>query len=183
MALPFEKAHFLSGFAWPDGKFRFKPDWDAFGGRGAKMPRLPDHFDVIDRATGEKPFRLVAAPARTFLNSTFSETPGSLARERRPTALMNPEDCRALGVVEGDRVTLGNERGQVVAHARPRPGQQPGVVVVEGIWPNKHFEGGIGINALTSAEPGYPKGGAVFHDTAVWIRRAAEPPPAGTEED
>jgi hypothetical protein len=23
----------------------------------------------------------------------------------------------------------------------------------------------------TSAEPGYPNGGAVFHDTAVWIRR------------
>jgi hypothetical protein len=44
------------------------------------------------------------------------------------------------------------------------------VVVVEGVWPNKHFAGGIGINALTSAEPGYPNGGAVFHDTAVWIR-------------
>jgi anaerobic selenocysteine-containing dehydrogenase len=134
------------------------------------MPRLPDHFDVIDRPTAEKPFRLVAAPARTFLNSTFTETPGSLARERRPTALMNPDDCVALGVAEGDRVTLGNERGVVVAHAQPREGQQRGVVVVEGIWPNKHFEGGIGINALTSAEPGYPNGGAVFHDTAVWVR-------------
>ena len=172
MALPFEEAHFLQGFKWPDGKFRFKPDWNAFGGQGSKMPRLPDHFDVIDRATAEKPFRLVAAPARTFLNSTFSETPGSLARERRPTALMNPDDCVALGVAEGDRVTLGNERGAVVAHVRPREGQQRGVVVVEGIWPNKHFEGGIGINALTSAEPGYPNGGAVFHDTAVWVRRA-----------
>jgi anaerobic selenocysteine-containing dehydrogenase len=172
MALPFEEAHFLRGFKWPDGRFRFKPDWNSFGGRGSKMPRLPDHFDVIDQATAEKPFRLVAAPARTFLNSTFTETPGALARERRPTALMNPDDCVALGVVEGDRVTLGNERGVVVAHARPREGQQRGVVVVEGIWPNKHFEGGIGINALTSAEPGYPNGGAVFHDTAVWVRRS-----------
>jgi anaerobic selenocysteine-containing dehydrogenase len=172
LALPFEEAHFLRGFNWPDGKFRFKPDWEAFGGRGEKMPRLPDHFDVIDRATPEKPFRLVAAPARTFLNSTFTETPGSLARERRPTALMNPEDCAALGIEEGARVTLGNERGVVVAHARPKAGQQRGVIVVEGIWPNKHFEGGIGINALTSAEPGYPNGGAVFHDTAVWVRPA-----------
>jgi anaerobic selenocysteine-containing dehydrogenase len=24
---PFEKAHYLDGFKWPDGKFRFKPDW------------------------------------------------------------------------------------------------------------------------------------------------------------
>jgi len=60
----------------------------------------------------------------------------------------------------------------VVARARPREGQQRGVIVVEGIWPNKHFEGGIGINALTSAEPGYPNGGAVFHDTAVWVQKA-----------
>jgi hypothetical protein len=44
-------------------------------------------------------------------------------------------------------------------------------VIVEGVWPNKHFVNGLGINALTSAEPGYPNGGAVFHDTAVWIRR------------
>jgi anaerobic selenocysteine-containing dehydrogenase len=172
MALPFEEAHFLRGFKWPDGKFRFKPDWPAFGGRGASMPRLPDHFPVTDEATLEKPFRLVAAPARGFLNSTFSETPTSRARERRPAALLHPDDCESLGVQEGDRLEVGNERGKVAVHVRPRPGQARGVVVVEGIWPNGDFEGGIGINALTSADPGYPNGGAVFHDTAVWVRRA-----------
>ena len=31
----------------------------------------------------------------------------------------------------------------------------------------------IGINAVTSADPGWPNGGAVFHDTAVWIRKLA----------
>jgi hypothetical protein len=65
----------------------------------------------------------------------------------------------------------------VIAHAEPRPGQQRGVVVVEGVWPNHDFVGGVGINALTSAEPGYPNGGAVFHDTAVWIRLAPTPGP------
>jgi len=25
---------------------------------------------------------------------------------------------------------------------------------------------------LTSAEPGWPNGGAVFHDTAVWVKAA-----------
>jgi anaerobic selenocysteine-containing dehydrogenase len=169
--LPFETAHFLDGFETPDRKFRFKPDWKGFGPRGAQMPVLPDHFDVIDRATAEKPFRLIAAPARTFLNSTFTETPGSLAREKRPTALLHPDDCAALAVKEGDRVSLGNERGAVTVHVQPQEGQQRGVVVVEGIWPNRHFENGIGINALTSSEPGWPNGGAVFHDTAVWVRR------------
>ncbi len=170
-ALPFETAHFLDGFAWPDRKFRFKPDWAGLGARGAQMPALPDHFDVIDNATPERPYRLVAAPARTFLNSTFTETPGSLQREKRPTALIHPEDCAALGLSDGERVTMGNARGEITVHARSQDGQQRGVVVLEGIWPNRHFEGGIGVNALTSAEPGYPNGGATFHDTSVWLRK------------
>ena len=168
--LPFESSHFLDGFGTADRKFHFKGDWKKFGGRWQEMPVLPDHLDVIDNATDAKPYRLIAAPARTFLNSTFTETPGSLAREKRPTALINPEDCSALGVKEGDRVRLGNERGEVIVHLKPQAGQQRGVVVVEGIWPNKHFENGIGINAITSSQPGWPNGGAVFHDTAVWIR-------------
>ncbi len=170
--LPFETAHFLDGFGTADGKFHFRADWQRFGGRWQDMPVLPDHFEVIDAATEDRPFRLVAAPARTFLNSTFTETPGSLAREKRPTALLNPDDCAALNVADGDRVRLGNDRGEVTVHVRPQDGQQRGVVVVEGIWPNHRFENGIGINVLTSAQPGWPNGGAVFHDTAVWVKRA-----------
>ncbi|MBL8382509.1 MAG: molybdopterin oxidoreductase family protein [Burkholderiales bacterium] len=172
LAYPFERMHFLDGFDTGDRKFRFRADWQRFGGRWQEMPVLPDHFAVIDEAGADRPFRLVAAPARTFLNSSFTETPSSLKREGRPTALLHPEDCAALGIGDGDRVRLGNARGEVVVHARPAAGQQRGVVVVEGIWPNRHFANGIGINALTSAEPGWPAGGAVFHDTAVWVRPA-----------
>jgi len=43
---------------------------------------------------------------------------------------------------------------------------------VEGLWRNQDFVGGLGINTLISAEPGKPNGGAVFHDTAVWIQSA-----------
>ncbi len=68
---------------------------------------------------------------------------------------------------------LGNARGEVVVHARLFDGLQPGVVVVESIWPNTDFEGGIGINALISDEPAPPAGGAVFHDTAVWVEAVA----------
>ncbi len=171
-ALPFEEGHFLTGFGHPDGKFRFKPDWQAVGVAHAAMPVLPDQAALLDSADDEHPFRLVAAPARQFLNSTFTETPGSLAREGRPTAMVHPADCARLGVAEGDRLRLGNRRGSIVVHARPFDGLQPGVVVVESIWPNAAFEEGSGINTLTSADPGPPKGGAVFHDTAIWIRPA-----------
>jgi anaerobic selenocysteine-containing dehydrogenase len=170
-AYPFERMHFLDGFDTTDRRFHFRADWHRFGGRWRDMPALPDHFDVIDNATSHKPYRLVAAPARTFLNSTFTETPGSLKRERRPTALLHPQDCTALGVSEDDLVEIGNERGEVVVHVKPRDGHQRGVVVVEGLWTNRYFENGLGINVLTGADPGWPNGGAAFHDTAVWIRR------------
>lgn len=172
MALDFETSHFIDGFGWPDGKFRFKPDWAGLGAAHAGMPRLPDHYAIIDEADETHPFRLVTAPARTFLNTTFTETPSSRGREAKPAAMIHPEDCRRLGLSAGDRVRLGNRRGEVVVAVQPFDGLQPGVIVVESIWPNDAFEGGVGINALTSADPGPPVGGAVFHDTAIWMRKA-----------
>jgi anaerobic selenocysteine-containing dehydrogenase len=119
------------------------------------------------------PYRLVTAPARQYLNSTFTETPTARKREGRPTALLHANDAARLGVGQGDRLRLGNARGEVTLHAAIAAGQQEGTIVVESIWPNAAFEGGIGINALTSDDAAYPNGGAVFHDTAVWARAEA----------
>ncbi len=168
----FDDAHFLAGFPQPDRRFHFAPHWDRIGPDHARMPALPDHLAIIDEASAERPFRLVAAPARQFLNTSFTETPTALRREDRPTAQIHPDDAARLGLVEGGRVRLGNERGSVVVHATLFDGLQPGVVVVESVWPNDAFEGGVGINALTSDDPAPPIGGAVFHDTAVWMEAA-----------
>jgi anaerobic selenocysteine-containing dehydrogenase len=167
---PFRTAHFLDGFATADKRFHFAPDWKALGDRWAVMPPLPDQMDNVDAATTEAPFRLITAPARSFLNTSFSEVAFGRKREGRPTVLLHPDDAASLGIAEGSKVRLGNERGEVVLHAKIVEGQQPGVLVAESIWPDECFGGGIGINALTSDEPGPPFGGAVFHDTAVWLR-------------
>ena len=98
----FATAHYLNGFAYPDGKFRFKPDWPNVPFRrwhrdhsAPTMPTLPDHWEVIEEADTEHPFRLATSPARGFLNSTFTETPTSLAREQRPTVMIHPDDAAA----------------------------------------------------------------------------------------
>ncbi|MEJ2175309.1 MAG: molybdopterin oxidoreductase family protein [bacterium] len=175
----FEAAHYLQGFAWPDGKFRFKPDWagvkpQGFAPAGApgNIPVLPDHYEVIEEANDAMPFRLATSPARNFLNSTFTETPTSKTQEKRPTALVHPADATRLGITEGARVRLGNERGTTVVHARLFDGLREGVVIVEGIWPNAAFEEGVGINVLTGADPIAPVGGAAFHDSRIWMRPA-----------
>lgn len=67
---------------------------------------------------------------------------------------------------------MGNERGAISLNAEAFAGVQRGVVIVEGIHPNDQFEGGEGINTLTSATQGAPYGGAPFHDNKVWIKAA-----------
>ena len=169
----FERSHFLTGFGHPDGRFRFAPDWTALGPRSAGMPSLPDQWAALDATDAGRPFRLVAAPARNFLNTSFTETPTSRKREGKPVALVHADDASRLGLEDGGRAVLGNAQGEVVLDVRVVTGQQPGTVVVESVWPNADFAGGMGINALTSDEPASPNGGAVFHDTAVWMRPLA----------
>lgn len=175
----FEEAHFTNGFAWPDGKFRFKADWlnNPYGGSlmgpWSDMPSLPDHWEAIETADAEHPFRLATSPARSFLNSTFNETATSLKREVRPSLLMHPDDAKDRAINDGDRVFVGNLRGKVVVHAKIFDGIQRGVVISEGIFPNKAFEDGHGINSLTGADTPAPFGGAAFHDNKVWVKKAS----------
>lgn len=176
---PFERAHFLTGFHWPDKKFRFRPVWAKVPsrtnhdwGEAHLMPPLPDHWDVNEQADETHPFKLATSPARTFLNSTFTETGTSRKREGTPAAKMHPGDLAKLKLSDGARIRMGNERGEVVLRAERFEGVRPGVVIVEGIHPNSAFETGEGINTLTSSYQPAPFGGAAFHDTHVWIKPA-----------
>lgn len=181
----FNTAHFLDGFGHPDGKFRFRPQWVggaapnkppskmgvAFGPYD-RLPEFPDHVDLIEVADAAHPFRLATSPARNFLNSTFAETPVSKSKEGRPELLIHPLDASALSIGQGDRVEIGNMRGEVVLHARLFDGVRRGVVIAEGIWPNDAHERGEGINVLTGADAPAPYGGAAVHDNKVWVRLA-----------
>lgn len=174
---PFEEAHYLHGFRWPDRKFRFKPQWDKVpfphdGSRGpaADMPPLPDHWAVTEETDEDHPFRLATSPARNFLNSSFTETPTSRTREKRPEVMIHPQDAADHGVIDGALVTLGNARGSVRLHARLFDGVRRGVLISEGVWPNDRFVDKQGINVLTGDDAPAPFGGAAFHDNRVWLR-------------
>ena len=169
----FEDSNFLKGFGTEDKKFHFAPDWSRVGPNHHKMPSMPDHWEVIDNSSEEYPFRLVAAPARQFLNTSFTETATSVKQEKQPTLKVHPEDLRSLLLTDGQKVLVSSQCGELIVLAKAFDGVQRGVVIMESIWPNSAFEGGIGVNALVSAEPGYPNGGGVFHDTAVAIRAFA----------
>jgi anaerobic selenocysteine-containing dehydrogenase len=133
------------------------------------MPPLPDHWNVIEDATSAYPFRLATSPARNYLNSTFTETKTSRAREGEPTVLIHPDDAQTHAINDGVRVTLTNDRGTVTLKAKYFDGIKRGVLVAESIWPNTAYVDGKGINTLTGADSPAPFGGAAFHDNRVAI--------------
>jgi anaerobic selenocysteine-containing dehydrogenase len=173
----FAAAHYLDGFAYRDGRFRFKPDWekvpyakDGMMGPWRDMPSLPDHWAATEETDGDYPFRLATSPSRSYLNSTFTETPGSRKREGSPTLLMHPDDIAAHGLAEGEEVAVASPRGETVLTLRRFDGLRRGVVIAEGIHPNGAHRGGKGINMLTGADQVAPYGGAPFHDNKVRVR-------------
>ena len=176
---PDDEARFANGFAWPDRKFRFRPNWEGTAARKgylwtidpADAPTIVDYWDINEKTSPEQPFRLATSPSRGFLNSTFSETPGSRKRQPTPTVLIRTDDAAARGIADGDRVRLGNGRGAVELTAKIFDGMQPGVLIAEGIFPNKTHGTGQGINTLIGSDQVPPFGGVAFHDAAVWIVR------------
>jgi len=177
----FRQAHFLDGFGHADGKFRFRPDWQngkapnkppvKLGNLGPvdRLPEFPDQVNLIETADAAHPFRLATSPSRNFLNSTFAETRSSVQKEGRPEVMVNPTDAARLGIAAGDLVRMGNTRGDLRIHARVTEAVKPGVLVAEGVWPNKAHVDGEGINVLTGADAVAPHGGAAFHDNRVWL--------------
>jgi anaerobic selenocysteine-containing dehydrogenase len=167
----FRTSHYLDGFAHADGKFHFKADWAhvPLGNAGLmgpwdQMPSLPDHFAAIEEADEAHPFRLATSPSRSYLNTSFNETPSSQAREGAPSVMIHPDDAAALG----------NTRGETTLTAKLFDGVRRGVLIAESVHPNKAHVGGRGINMLTGAEAVPPYGGAAFHDNKVWARKATQ---------
>ena len=163
----FAATHFTNGFGHPDSRFHFKPGWS-----NPALPAMPDHYDAIESADAQHPFRLVTAPAHNFLNSSFNHAPGSRRLEERPTLLAHPADLADLGIADGGEVRVGNGRGSLRLMAKAFAGLSRGVVIAEGLWANADFADGAGINLLTSADAIPPDGGAPFHDTRVWLAAA-----------
>ena len=168
----FEENHFITGFEQPNGRFRFKPDWASIGPVPGKLPEIVDWMDDYERPDGQHPLKLVTPPARSFLNSTFTETHSSKSKEGRvgPHILLHPRAAADRQIADNDFVRVGNARGTIVLRAKLYAGLQPSTAVIEGLWPAEAFETGEGVNALVSERPVPPNGGVGFHDTTVWVK-------------
>lgn len=156
--------HAEGNFPTPSGKCEFVSSRAAEGnlvlprlrqGYEENMPAgdvdpLPNYVPA-DAGDPKYPLTLISPKSHAFLNSCY----GNLEVQQRvagdPMALIHPDDAKARGVADGDRVNVFNNLATIEVAARISEDTMLGVVVVPlGYW-RKSDGVGIGINALNPA--------------------------------
>ncbi|MFT5530695.1 MAG: anaerobic selenocysteine-containing dehydrogenase [Candidatus Poriferisodalaceae bacterium] len=151
-------------FLTPSGRFEFTSTAADATGHG-----LLPYFHPPNEATSLDDGQLaLVAPASEFhINSTFAGTSRTTSRRAQPTLTMNPSDAADRGIVHGNRVTIGNERGAFDAEVTLSDDVPRGVVATtKGWW-------GRGVNDTVAEKEADMGGGATFHDNAVTVELIA----------
>jgi anaerobic selenocysteine-containing dehydrogenase len=125
----------------------------------------------IPSSEGTYPFRLMTAPARYFLNSSFRERDDLRAKDPAMLLQMNLSDAGRKGLQDGERVSAVNDLGEVSFILRLTSNVPGGIVVAEGIWWLTHCHGDRSVNALTSQRLTDRGGGSTFYDNTVDVRK------------
>lgn len=164
----------IAGAALPDGMTIEDLRRAAWTKLGPPRPDLLDGRAPLTVAAGvptpEEPpegsLRLLTPKSHYFLNTSFANMPRQRAAMRRPTLDVHPDDARALGVEDGCRVEIRNERGAVRAFARVTATIHRGTVALPGKWWNDPDRASV--NVLT---PGRwsPGGQPAYNDTFVHV--------------
>ena len=118
------------------------------------------------------PLLLLTPAARFFLNSTFADIPFHRAKVGSPTVFLHADDAAARGIVDGDRVSVFNDRGSFEAAAAIHPHARHGVA-----WSYKAYwsrtERGPNVNATTPVRDADMGGSPTFHDNRVEVTLVA----------
>ena len=126
------------------------------------------------------PLHLLTSSGHSFLNSNFAQAAGLTELERRPTAVIHPDDAEPRGIAEGDLVHIVNDRGSCVLWAAVRDEVRPGVVVSAGQWWDRCYPVGANANHTTPDFLADMGGGSAFNTNLVEVEKVV--PKAGERE-
>jgi anaerobic selenocysteine-containing dehydrogenase len=134
---------------------------------------LPTYGPNIERPATDKfhdyPLQLLTPNTKNRIHSQFGNLPSIRALDPDTFAEMSPADASARGIVDGDRVSVFNDRGKVIIAVRLDHSLRPGCIVIHNGW---WISEGGGINLLSAARETDMGHGAAFHDNAVEVERA-----------
>jgi len=116
------------------------------------------------------PLTLISPASDKRITSTFG---GLAAADDVPVLEMNPRDAETRGLVDGTRVRVWNELGEVFLPLKITSAVRPGVVCSEkGAW-LRTSQNGQTISALAPAHKADLAEGACFNDARVDVQSAA----------
>ncbi|MEC0184842.1 molybdopterin oxidoreductase family protein [Paenibacillus peoriae] len=168
------KAAYLDRLTTPSGKIELYSEQMKQMG----LPAMPTYVPLIEGYDGEQrplvderfPLMFISPPNHNFLNSTFANLPKHQRLEREPLLQIHPEDAQTRDIVDGDLVTVWNDRGTYELKAKVTDLMLPGTVISQGLWWK-----GKGrrqrANALTSDRLSDMGQGATFFSTVVNVKR------------
>jgi anaerobic selenocysteine-containing dehydrogenase len=117
------------------------------------------------------PLEMLARKSDNFLNSTFHNVPAVQAMEEPGLLEISAADAQARGIVDGDRVRVFNQRGDIFLKARVDGRVQPGVVSARLNWV-KTTPGFQSINNLTSEKLTDMGNSATFYSVLVEVEKS-----------
>jgi anaerobic selenocysteine-containing dehydrogenase len=121
-------------FRTPSGRLEFYSDELAAQGLSPMPDWRPDPQE--ERDARRWPLRLLTAPGYFQSHTAFSGVAFLRRREGPPYCILHPDEARARGLADGDKVRLHNARGAVALALRVGDEVAPGVVLVPGQRPD-----------------------------------------------
>lgn len=128
---------------------------------------VPNHTPLSEPET--YPFWLTTGPNHSFINSTFANQERLQKLEKEPQLHMHSEDAEKLGLLNGERVRIRNDRGEVEITLRTGQDVLPGVLVTQGLWWDDKNKGRQAVNSLTPQRLADMGGGATFFSNRVEV--------------
>ena len=118
------------------------------------------------------PLEFLPRKADNYMNSTFANLPWHQKMESAHAGVLevHPDDAALRNIVDGDQVTVFNQRGAIELRALVGRSVPAGVVAGRLSW-NKLSPGGGNVNALTSETLTDIGRGATFYSTLVEVRK------------
>ena len=165
---------FASGMlATPSGKIEFYSQTLAQKGDDP----LPAFQPAVESRWGEGakryPLEFLSRKADNYMNSTFANLDGHRKMEARTSQRLeiHPADANARGIVDGDKLRVWNDRGEIILTALVNGSVPEGVVAGRMDWAKFNKEGAT-VNALTSERLTDIGAGATFYSVLVDVAKA-----------
>ena len=128
-------------FLTPSGRIEFYSE--SMIPFGQALPVYKEPLESTRRPLAEQyPLSLITGHSRYMKCSMLVNSPLMRSLDPGPRLEMNPKDAEKRGIVDGDMVTVFNDRGKVKLECKLHQGIKPGSVNLnQGWWPEQYEEG------------------------------------------